>query len=118
MHIDGVDNLEHWTGSAPSKRNLVYYYNERELSAIRIGPWKSHLKVRDGFFDHLKPSTRVFNLRMDPFEQRDGHKADEIAMQLGVAWGGQVYDAIGAHLATLKQYPPRQVGGSLSVPTR
>ena len=107
VHIDGVDNLEHWTGSAPSK-----------LSAIRIGPWKSHLKVRDGFFDHLKPSTRVFNLRMDPFEQRDGHKADEIAMQLGVAWGGQVYDAIGAHLATLKQYPPRQVGGSLSVPTR
>ncbi|HOM13564.1 MAG TPA: arylsulfatase [Rubrivivax sp.] len=118
VHIDGVNNLEHWTGSAPSQRTIVYYYNERELTAIRIGPWKSHLKVRDGFFDYLKPSTKVFNLRMDPFEQHDGHKADEIAMQLGIAWGGQVYDAIGAHLATLKQYPPRQAGGSLSVAPR
>ena len=118
VHIDGVNNLAHWTGDAPSQRNIVYYYNESELAAIRIGPWKAHLKVRDGFFDYLRPSSKIFNLRMDPFEQHDGQKADDMAMQLGVAWGGQVYDAIGAHLATLKQYPPRQAGGSLTAAPR
>ncbi|MBK6558480.1 MAG: arylsulfatase [Comamonadaceae bacterium] len=118
VHIDGVDNLEHWIGNAPSKRNVVYYYNESALTAIRIGPWKSHLQVRDGFFDYLKPSSKVFNLRMDPFERHDGQKADELAMLLGVAWGGQVYDAIGAHMATFKQFPPRQAGGSLSATTK
>ncbi|MBP9904554.1 MAG: arylsulfatase [Rhodoferax sp.] len=118
VHIDGVNNLDHWTGGAPSKRNVVYYYNENDLTAIRIGHWKSHLKVRDGFFDYQRPSAKIFNLRMDPFEQRGDQKADDISMQLGVAWGGQVYDAIGAHLASFKQFPPRQAGGSLTAGTK
>jgi arylsulfatase len=113
VHIDGANNLAHWTSGAPSNRKIVYYYNESELTAIRIGPWKSHFKVRDGFFDYNKPSALLFNLRMDPFEQHGGQKADDIAMRLGVAWGGQIQDALGAHLESLKQFPPRQEGGSL-----
>jgi arylsulfatase len=115
VHIDGVDNLAHWTGDAPSKRHIVYYYNESDLTAIRIGPWKSHFKTRAGFFDYLRPSSLIFNLRMDPFERHDGQKADDMAMKLGVAWGGQVQDAVGAHLMSLREFPPRQAGGSLSV---
>jgi arylsulfatase len=115
VHIDGVDNLAHWTGDAPSRRQTVVYYNESELTAVRIGPWKSHIKVREGFFDALQPSTLVFNLRMDPFERHGGQKANDLAMRMGVAWGGQVYDVIGAHMATLKQFPPRQRGGTLGV---
>ena len=111
--IDGVNNLAHWTSGATSARNIVYYYNERDLAAIRIGPWKSHMQIREGFFDYLKPSALIFNLRMDPFEQHDGQKADDMAMRLGVAWGGQVQDAIGAHLKSLQEFPPRQIGGTL-----
>lgn len=37
VHIDGVNNLQHWTAGAPSARNIVYYYNEKDLAAIRIG---------------------------------------------------------------------------------
>ena len=113
VQIDGVNNLAHWTSGAPSARNVVYYYNEAELTAIRIGPWKSHFKVRDGFFDYNRPSSLLFNLRMDPFEQHGDQKADDIAMRLGVAWGGQVQDALGAHLKSLQEFPPRQKGGSL-----
>ena len=113
--IDGVDNLEHWTGSAPSRRNSVIYYNESELTAVRVGPWKTHIKVREGFFDFLQPSTLVFNLRMDPFERHGGQKSNDLAMRMGIAFGGQVYDLIGAHLASLKQFPPRQKGGTLLV---
>jgi arylsulfatase len=113
VHIDGLNNLAHWTGDAPSSRNIVYYYNEAELCAVRIGNWKSHFQARDGFFDYNKPAALVFNLRMDPFEKHDGQKNNDIAMKLGVAWGGQVQDALAAHMATLKEFPPRQKGGSL-----
>ena len=51
---------------------------------------------------------------MDSFERRDGQKTDGISMRLDIAWGRQVRDAIAAHLATLKEFPPRQ-GGSLTV---
>jgi arylsulfatase A-like enzyme len=111
--IDGVDNLAHWTGNAPSSRNVVYYYTESELTALRIGPWKSHFKTREGFFDTLSTSSLVFNLRMDPFERHGGQKSNDLAMQMGVAFGGQVQDAVMAHMASLQACPPRQKGGSL-----
>jgi len=115
VHIDGIDNLAHWAGDAPSARNTLIYYNENDPrpTAIRIGPWKSHMRTRSGFFDYLKPAATVFNLRMDPFEQRDGWKSEEMAMRLGIAWGGQVQDVLKAHFQSLKEFPPRQPGGSL-----
>jgi arylsulfatase A-like enzyme len=113
VHIDGVNNLAHWTTDAPSARKIVYYYNEADLTAIRIGNWKSHFQVRDGFFDYLRPAALIFNLRMDPFERHIDQRNQDIAMKLGIAWGGQVQDALAAHLSTLKAFPPRQSGGSL-----
>jgi arylsulfatase len=113
VHVDGIDNLAHWTGDAPSARNFEIYYIESQLTAVRIGNWKSHMQVRDGFFDYDKPSALIFNLRMDPFEQRAGWKSDEIAMRLGIAWGGQVKDVLGAWYQSLEKFPPRQKGASL-----
>ncbi|MEB3195225.1 MAG: arylsulfatase [Cyanobacteriota bacterium] len=114
VYIDGVNNLAHWTQGAPSSRQIQYYYNENELTAIRIGNWKSHFKTRDGFFDTNKPSALLFNLRMDPFERHSGQKNNDIAMKLGIAWGGQVQDALRQHMQTLRQFPPRQAGGTLT----
>lgn len=111
--IDGVNNLGHWTGEEPSLRRTVYYYNESELTAIRIGNWKSHFQQRDGFFDYNKPSALLFNLRMDPCERHDTHNSQFTAMKLGIAWGGQVQDALAAHFQSLKEFPPRQKGASL-----
>jgi arylsulfatase A-like enzyme len=113
VHIDGVNNLKHWTGDAPSNRNVVFYYNEMDLTAIRIGNWKSHFQAREGFFDYNKPSAMIFNLRMDPFERHDSHHSQFTAMELGIAWGGQVQDALAGHMKSLQEYPPRQKGASL-----
>jgi arylsulfatase A-like enzyme len=113
VHIDGVNNLAHWTSEAPSNRTIVYYYNEHQMTAIRIGPWKSHFQQREGFFDDNKPSALLFNLRMDPFEKHEGWPSQSMAMKLGIAWGGQVQDAIAAHQKSLAEFPPRQKGGSL-----
>ena len=69
---------------------------------------------REGFFDFNRPSARIFNLRMDPTEKQEGWKSEEIAMKLGIAWGGQVQDALGAWFKSLEEYPPRQKGGTLT----
>lgn len=111
--IDGVNNLSTWTEGKPSARNTVIYYNESELTAVRIGHWKSHMQEREGFFDYLRPSAKVFNLRMDPFERHGGQQADLFAMQMGFAWGGQVQDLLNGFFATFETCPPRQAGGSL-----
>jgi arylsulfatase len=116
--IDGVDNLAHWTQAKPSSRNSLIYYIENQLTAVRIGPWKSHILQREGFFDSPVPSALIFNLRADPFERQDGWKSREIAMKLGVAWGGQVQDLLGAHYQSLQDVPPRQAGGTLRAPTK
>lgn len=113
VYIDGVNNLNHWLGKGPSNRNFEIYYNEKDLTAIRIGNWKSHMMIREGFFDYNKPSALLFNLRSDPFERHDQWKSREIAMKLGVAWGGQIQDILRQHYATLNQFPPRQKGGTL-----
>jgi arylsulfatase A-like enzyme len=111
--IDGVDNLAHWTGNEPSARKSVVYYEGANLTAVRIGPWKTHTMTREGFFDHFKPSSLVFNLRMDPYERHDGQKSNDLAMKMGVAFGGQVQDTVRAHLATFEDCKPRQEGGTL-----
>jgi arylsulfatase len=111
--IDGVDNLAHWASDAPSARNVVYYYEGSNFTAVRIGPWKSHLQTREGFFDSFKPSSLVFNLRMDPFEQRGGQKSNDLAMKMGIAFGGQIQDAVNAHMATFQECKPRQEGGTV-----
>jgi len=112
VRIDGVDNLEHWKGKKPSARNSFIYYNERELVGIRVGPWKGLLKEREGFFDPLKQSYAFFNLRMDPYEQRGGRESNKLA--LNKAWiGGQIQDLLTEHFMSLREYAPRQMGGSL-----
>lgn len=114
VYIDGINNLDHWTGTASSNRNYEIYYNESELTAVRIGNWKSHFKTREGFFDFNEPSALLINLRQDPFERQTGWKSREMAMKLGIAWGGQVQDLLGEHAKTLSNFPPRQKGGTLT----
>ncbi len=113
VHIDGVDNLAHWSGQAPSARSSYIYYNERELVGARVGPWKGLFKEREGFFDPLKQSYAFFNLRMDPFE-RNGVGKDSNRLALRKGWiGGVMQDLLTAHAISLRAYPPRQIGASL-----
>jgi arylsulfatase len=36
-------------------------------------------------------------------------------MKMGVAFGGQIQDALNAHMATFRECRPRQMGGTLRV---
>lgn len=112
VKIDGIDNLAHWRGEAPSARQAHIMYNEKDLTALRFGPWKTHFKTRDGFFDPFVDSALIFNLRMDPFEQRDGHRSNLLAMRKAFL-GNVIRDILEEHYESLKQFPPRQEGGTL-----
>lgn len=84
-----------------------------EVQAVRIGPWKSHLMIREGFFDHFQPSSLIVHLRMDPFERHGGQRSNDLAMKMGVAFGGQIQDAVNAHMATFRECKPGQEGGTV-----
>ncbi|CAB1370832.1 hypothetical protein [Denitratisoma oestradiolicum] len=99
-------------GGMTNERKIRIYYNERELTALRVGLWKGHFKTREGFFDWNKPAALMFHLRMDPFEKQDGSKSQHMAMEK--SWiGGLMRDVLGQHMMSLKKFQPRQKGSSL-----
>ncbi len=112
VKIDGLNILAAWTEGKPSVRTVQLMYNESQLTAARLGPWKFHFKVRDGFFGPFEDSALIFNLRMDPYEQRDGHRSNLMAMKKAFL-GGQIRDVLDEHARSLAEFPPRQAGGTL-----
>ena len=76
VHLDGYDNLDHWTGKIEkSARREIFYYDETDLMAIRVDGWKMHIGVKkEGSWLNEKsyPSVPyIFNLLMDPMEKMD-----------------------------------------------
>ncbi|MBD5801562.1 hypothetical protein AZOA_09770 [Azoarcus sp. Aa7] len=93
-----------------SARNHLLYYDERDLTAIRIGPWKvSFASKRSGKWDDaLLPYGRpnITNLLMDPFERQDGDV--NRAWTEGKGWVYlPVLRVLQEHLETFKEFPPR-----------
>ncbi len=116
VHIDGFDQTDFLTGKSPkSARNHLFYYDEANLTAVRLGPWKVTIASKRGgkWDDFLEPYGRpmITNLLMDPFERQDG--------DVNRAWTeakGWVYlpvmDLMQKHLESFKEFPPRQVNMS------
>jgi arylsulfatase len=125
VHLDGFNQLDMWTGKTKqSARKAHFYYDETELTAIRVGNWKMHIGVKkegSWFNDRSYPSVPyLFNLRMDPMEKMDpeSHEWGYIGRKF-VAWklwaptAGAPY--IAEHLKSLQAFPPRQAADTLSM---
>lgn len=125
VHLDGYNNLAHWTGESPkSARREIFYYDETDLMAVRVDNWKMHIGVkREGSWwdEKYYPSVPyIFNLRMDPMERMDPQSPE---------WGyiGRKFFAsklwaptaagpfIAEHLKTLMEFPPSQGADTLSM---
>jgi arylsulfatase len=118
-YIDGVDQLAYWTGQASeSARDIFYFYSESKFQAIRWKQWKLHFSVRSGYYG---ATTELeipwfFNIRQDPFESYDqapGPRADISQHHSGI--GNIILDKIHEHLATFKDFPPRQAAATLNI---
>jgi arylsulfatase A-like enzyme len=125
VHLDGYNNLAHWTGqSERSARREVFYYDETDLMALRIDDWKMHIGIKkEGSWFNQKTYTSIpylFHLRMDPLE-----KMDQESHEWGAA--GRKFMAskmwalnsagpfIAEHLKSLTDFPPSQGADTLSL---
>ncbi len=125
VHIDGVNNLDLWTGKTDkSKRVSIFYYDETELTAIRVGPWKAHFGVKKNglWFDTLEYPRipLIFNLRMDPMERMGplDHETGYIGrwMVARNLWAlAPMGGLIQQHLESFIEFPPRQEATSFSI---
>jgi arylsulfatase len=125
VHLDGYDNTNHWMGeSKKSARREYFYYDETELTAVRVDGWKMHIGVKkDGTWWNAKTYPSVpylFNLLMDPLEKMDpeSHEWGYIGRKFLAAklWAPTAASQfLGAHLKTLQEFPPSQGADTLSM---
>ena len=125
VHLDGYNNLAHWTGqSEKSARREIFYYDETDLMAVRVDAWKVHLGVKhtgSWFDEKAYPSVPyIVNLLMDPMEKMTpdseewGYAGKKFVAQK--LWAPTAASAIiGAHLKSLADFPPSQGADTLSM---
>ncbi|MDH3823062.1 MAG: arylsulfatase, partial [Nitrosopumilus sp.] len=72
VHLDGYNQLDMLTGQGPSNRDVVYYFAEANLGAVRVGDYKYRfIDQPNGWFGETVSIgwPVVTNLRLDPFER-------------------------------------------------
>ena len=70
--IDGKDLLPLLLGRGKGQREVIYYYIDGDLTAIRKGPWKAHFITQIEFGDRVRDlhdPPLLFNLEQDPSEK-------------------------------------------------
>ncbi len=101
--IDGVDLRARLTGSGPSPRELLFFYSDNELRAVRKGAYKAHFITSGSYNDGEKRAEHdpplLFNLADDPGERYDvAAKHPDIVAEL--------VKAVEAHRKTIKPTRP------------
>lgn len=118
-YLDGIDSLAYWTGAVPeSPRDEYIYWNESSIDAIRVNQWKAHFSQRDGYYGTKEKMeiVRLYNVRQDPFESFDQWPRTLGQLPQHKSWTfNTILARIGAHLQTLRDFPPAQKGSSLSI---
>jgi arylsulfatase A-like enzyme len=111
QYIDGVNNLDYWTGkSTDSARTDFIYYYESELTAVRWRQWKTHFATKE---DYYSPIVRqsfpvMFNLRADPYESFDSTADRSVILQKKQWLEGPMMQVLGQHMQSLQAFPPVQ----------
>ena len=124
VHIDGYNQMDMLSGTGPSNRQEIFYFDDRaSLNAVRVSDWKVHFAVGDKWFGGTTADPqnfpRVTNLRMDPFETVIGDMEDHPMYFRWAADKMWVYQPIqaflGNFLKTFREFPQRQTSASMGV---
>ena len=125
VHLDGYNNLDYWAGKTKeSARKEIFYYDETDLMAVRVGPWKLDIGVKHhgSWFDEKSyPSVPyITNLLMDPLEKvTPDSEENQYAARMFVGQKLWAPTAAGpylaAHLKSLEDFPPSQGSDTLSM---
>ena len=124
VHLDGYNITDAVAGKAPDPRHEFFYWNDDgSLVGLRFDNWKIVFQEQraHGFDVWQEPFValrlpKIFNLRMDPFEE-----ADHMAMDYGHWRIDRVFllvpaqQYIGKYISTFVEFPPSQKVGSFSL---
>jgi arylsulfatase len=122
VHLDGYNFLPFLKGDVAEgpRKEFFYFTDNGDLTAVRYGEWKLSFKtIKGNLFTGTEESTNVpivTNLRMDPWE-----RYPDQSMLYGRWWGDKLWTMVpavtivGGFLQTFREYPPSQIGGSISI---
>ena len=114
--IDGVNNLDYWTGkTTESARNHFFYYYESSLKAVRYNQWKLHFETSENYYDVYKKLKFpiIYNLRFDPFESFDNVTDRSDVLQRKQWLNEPIQELLGAHIKSFADFPPVQKAATL-----
>ncbi len=124
VHIDGYDQTDLLSGKGKSKREEIFYFDDRgSLNAVRIRDWKVHFSVGDAWFGGTVAFPQNFplvtNLRMDPYEEVVSDMED---MPMYFRWAADkmwIYQPmivfVGNFLKSFQEFPQRQASASFNI---
>ncbi len=124
VHLDGYDQRDLLSGKGADKRREFFYWtDDGNLAGLRYLQWKAaFLEQRaEGLNVWAEPLIqlrlpRIFNLRSDPFERAQHESGDYVRWFIDHAFLLVPAQAIVAqHIASFREFPPRQRPGSFSV---
>lgn len=125
VHLDGFNMVDYFTGkTTESPRNfIVYFSDDGELIAVRIGDYKFNLAVQraNTMQQWAEPFVKlrvphIVNLRRDPFERADFNS--NTYWDWCVNQAPQMYlmqDVVAQHVADFIKFPPRQKPASFNL---
>ncbi|MEZ8822980.1 arylsulfatase [Vibrio amylolyticus] len=126
VHLDGYNFLPYLTGEEQESRRaeIFYFTDDGDLAALRYNNWKAVFMEQratgtmaiwaEPFVTLRLP--KLFNLRMDPYENADITSNTYYDWLLDHAYmfvPAQAY--VGEFLKTFQEYPPRQKAASFSL---
>jgi arylsulfatase A-like enzyme len=124
VHLDGYDQRDLVSGKGPSKREEYFYWtDDGNLAGLRYNKWKlAFLEQRSEGLDVWQDPLvvlrfpKLFDLKADPFERAQTDAGDYARWRVEHAFALVPAQAfVARHLATYRDYPPRQKPGSFSL---
>jgi arylsulfatase len=122
VHLDGYNFMPYFKGETDKgpRKEFFYFSDNADLMAVRYDNWKLSFKtIKGNLFTGTEASTNVplvTDLRQDPWE-----KYPDESMMYARWWGEKLWTMVpavalvGQFLETFKEYPPSQLGGTLSI---
>jgi arylsulfatase A-like enzyme len=114
--IDGINNLDYWTGKASeSARNNFIYYHESGIRAVRYKQWKLHFETSETYYAPYQKQKFpiIFNLGMDPYESFDNVTDRSDVLQRKQWLNEPVQELLKEHIRSLAEFPPVQKAATL-----
>jgi arylsulfatase len=125
VHLDGYNMIPYLTGEAKEspRKSLVYFSDDGELMAVRMGDWKMQFAVQRAFQMNVwaEPLVKLrvphmFSLRRDPFERADFNSNtywDWLVDHAFMLY--QVQAVVAQNIASFAKFPPRQKPASFNL---